>query len=117
MKVNCNFCGFKSREIIYQDDKVWIVHTKDRKGHKKRIMVVTKLHTKKPPKLIQDYAIKKLTEIGKKVFDYVPAFCILSDTHSRFPNHWHRVGSDFRGDDIEKILDTKHKIIWMRKTW
>lgn len=116
-KIDCNFCKFKNKEIIYEDKLVWIVHTKDKKGHRKRIMVVTKEHTKNPSLKIQRHANKKLIQIGKKIFNYVPAFCILSDKHSRFPHHWHRVASDFRGDDIEQIIDTPYELIWIRRNW
>jgi hypothetical protein len=113
--MECNFCNFKKKEIIYEDDKIWIVNTKDRKGHKERIMVVTKMHAKSPPAEIQEYAIEMLIKTGKEIFNYVPLFCVMSDTHSRFPNHWHRVASDFRGDDIEQIIDTDFAKIWVRK--
>jgi len=113
----CNFCQFRKSEIRYEDKSVWIVDTKDKKGHKERVMVVTKLHTKNPYKKLREYAIKKLIEVGKKIFNYVPAFCILSDRHSRFPNHWYRVASDFRGDNIEQIIDTPFKVIWVKKNW
>jgi len=110
--MKCPFCNFNLRKekFFFKDDSVVILRTKDLKGHKERIMVVVRKHKQNVSKQLKDYAICKLIEIGKKVLS-ANNFCVMTDRYSRFRGHWHRVASDFNGDDAEQIRITPKEII------
>jgi len=106
----CPLCNFSSKKekIYYENDKIIIVRTKDLKGHKERIMVVTKDHVVNVPQELFEYAIYKLAEIGLKVFNYTPKFVIMESTFSGIKAHWHLVATDLdpNSKDFKQILAT-----------
>ena len=111
MKDNeCPLCNFSNsgEKIYYQDDKIVIVETKNRKGHQCRIMVVSKDHVSNVSDSLWNYALYKLIETGKKVFDYSPKFVIMEATFANIKTHWHLVATDLdpNADDFSQILKT-----------
>lgn len=114
MSKKCPLCKItslfrpKSEKVFYEDSYVIIVRTKKLKGHKERIMIVTKGHRKHPPKWLHDYCMGKLTERGKKIFHYTPKFVIMDGTFASIKNHFHLVCTDLdpKSDDFEQILRT-----------
>ncbi|HLC51414.1 MAG TPA: hypothetical protein VJH90_03515 [archaeon] len=112
--MECKLCTIDHRPeevVLYRDEKVTIIETKNKKGHKQRIMVVVNKHGKDIPKELEDYAKAKLREIGKKEFSHVPLFCIMQDLYSTIPGHWHVIASDFRGEDVEQMILTPFEIV------
>jgi len=97
--------------VFYEDDRVAVVRTKDMKGHRERIMVVVKRHSREVPEAEARYAIRRLVEVGRRVFD--GDFLILEDTHSRWRDHWHRVSSklDPAAEDYDLILKTEFTVV------
>lgn len=110
----CPLCSIdKDKENIwYEDQKIIILDTKNKKGHKGRIMVVWKSHEKEIPKGDEDYAINKLKESASEVFSYTNYYEIFQDKYSSVMNHWHRIASDIdsNSDDFLQILDTPRSI-------
>lgn len=111
MKDNeCPLCNFSNsgEKIFYEDDKIIIVRTKKLKSHQERIMVVSKDHVANVSDSLWNYALYKLIETGKKVFDYTPKFVIMEATFANIKTHWHLVATDLNpeSDDFLQILKT-----------
>lgn len=110
----CNLDKKKDEIIHYIDEKIIIVDTKNKKGHKNRIMVVWREHKKDISKDDEEYAMKKLIEYGKKIFgSYTKYFEIYEDKYSSIMNHWHRIAADIdpNSDDFEQVLNTPRYVI------
>lgn len=93
--------------IHFESDRLIILDTKEKKGHSKRIMVITKKHG------------SKLNPGDKKIFEnfclqfFDEPFTIMSDQHSKLPNHSHLVASDLRmAKDTRQILRTERTIFY-----
>ncbi len=108
---DCPLCNLNvsSESVRHLDESFMILDTKNRKGHKNRIMVITEEHVIKHPKQVLDRAITTLIEIGRELFD--SDFCLLSDKFSSVKNHWHIVASDLDGDDYGQIMSTPFVLI------
>ena len=71
-------------------------------------MVSWRKHYASLPDTQYMYALLKLIEIGKKVFDYTPKFVIMEGTYATIKGHWHLVATDLNpeADDFNQILKT-----------
>jgi len=86
----CSLCSILERETpIVQNNLVFLVPTKDMKGHKIRFMVVTKRHVKEP-------SFEELTECYIMLFRYadlVKDNCfrlyVISGLYASVPEHFH----------------------------
>lgn len=111
-KKKCPLCDLAEKEnaekVFYEDDEIIIVRTKDLKGHKERIMVVSKGHVRNISFELFEHAMMKLIEIGKKAFSYYPKFVVMEGTFQRLKKHWHIVASDLdpNTEDYYQILHT-----------
>ncbi|MFQ6075888.1 MAG: hypothetical protein ACE5Z5_07120 [Candidatus Bathyarchaeia archaeon] len=108
---DCPLCGLdvSGESVHHVSEGFLIVDTKDRKGHKNRIMVITREHGVEHPKRVLDQAILTLIRVGRELFD--SDFCLLSDKFSSIKNHWHIVASDFDGGDYEQMMSTPFVLI------
>ena len=104
----CPLCNLD----LSKDDKIIILDTKNKKGHKGRIMVVWREHKKDIEKEDNEYAITKLKEVAKNVFKYTHYYEIYQDKYSSIMEHWHRIAADIdpNADDFEQVLDTPREI-------
>ena len=101
-----------TREHVYaENEKIIVVETQNKKGHKNRIMVLTKEHGVHHSREILDEAIQEFIAISKQIFD--EDFILLSDRHSSINYHWHIVASDLdpEADDYNQILNTPYVLI------
>lgn len=107
---DCPFCNIRKdkEKIFYENDDIIILRTKDLKGHRERIMVVWKDHVVNVPTEHWEYVIFKLSEVGRKVFDYTPKFVIMEGTFASYKHHFHLVATDLdpKSDDFDQILYT-----------
>jgi hypothetical protein len=63
MENNCPLCSIpKNETLLYEDDKIYLVSTRENKGHKVRVMCVSKRHTINPTFEEQIMVIGKLIE-------------------------------------------------------
>lgn len=104
----CPLCNMKlsDEHIYYNSGEILIVDTKQKKGHRERIMLLTEEHGVQHPKELLAKAIQQLVSIGREVFD--SDFALLSDKFSTVKNHWHIIRSDLdpNADDYQQIMDT-----------
>ena len=97
--------------VYYEDEKILVVDTYRKKGHRNRIMVLTKEHGIQHGRAILDEAIRELIAVGRQIFD--EDFILLSDRYSSVNYHWHIVASDLdpEADDYHQIMETPYIII------
>ena len=93
-KVLCPLCKMDlAREhVYYEDENILVVDTYKKKGHRNRIMVLTKGHGVQHSREILDEAIRELIAVGKQIFE--EDFILLIDIYSSINYHWHIVESD-----------------------
>ncbi len=107
----CPLCELAlEKEKIYYEDKSFIVlRTKTLKGHRERIMIVSRQHEHTIPYKAYEHALDLISKIGRKVFSYTPKFAILDTTFATINDHWHLVATDLdpKSEDFNQILATK----------
>lgn len=103
----CPLCTIPLNEkLLYEDDEVYLVHTKDLKGHKVRVLVATKRHTANPnfrEQVIADVVLVDYMNNLMRGQDWY----IVDSTHATYPDHWHRVACDTPSEDESDPLFTK----------
>ena len=102
MAENCPFCTIPQRELLfYSDEHVYLVKTKDMKGHKHRVTVATHRHTTQP-------TFEELTKAYSVLYDYMnqqglEEWYIVDRTFGRWPDHWHLVSCCGEGTQKELV--------------
>jgi len=108
----CSLCTIPQREkLIYTDELVYVVETKDKKGHKIRLMSSIIRHSDKPTFEEQIRVKAKLIEYMNKYVGIKPwYFC--DSTHCSIPEHYHFVACDAESTDPEEmaLLDNTLKV-------
>lgn len=102
-KEECRLCNILSNmdEVIhYVDDEIVICDTIYKRGHKYRFMVYTREHTRSPSNSVRGHAIGKLIEFGKNT---IKGDMIVCGVQKTVPDHWHMIGCDMIGDDLEEM--------------
>ena len=110
---DCPLCNLDREEerIRYRDEGFLAVDTLRKKGHKERIMLVTKKHGIDHPRRLLEEAVDGLIEVGTRVFE--GDFCLLSDKFSSARYHWHIVASDLdpKTEDYQQMLETPFVLV------
>lgn len=120
-KKKCRLCNIYHEEkddIIYENMFFYVVATKNKKGHKKRIMAVAKEHSK--DSRFHHMMWNDFAEFCRGYFDYTPAFSIYEPTFASQPQHWHRIACDWITDDPEEkafLKYTPHTTIMTDGDW
>jgi hypothetical protein len=107
--MGCPLCAkLTEEEGLFANRQITIANTKDKQGHKARIMVLSNRHVETVPEQFSTYALGVLVEVGQSVFSYTYKFVVLDSTYGRNQDHWHLVASDLdsTADDFEQILAT-----------
>ena len=113
----CTFCSNYDagvEEIFGEDELAYVMRAKDMKGHDERLVVVSKQHTKNPPKDVQKWARIFGLAIARQVYERFPNLnyiSLLEDTKSRYLGHWHQIICDLDPDaqDYDQIIkDTEY---------
>lgn len=106
-KHECPLCSMPTHEaLLYEDDKIYLVSTKDMKGHKVRIMAATKRHTTQPTFQEQMKADAILIDHMANLM-HGQDWYIVSDKYASIPDHWHRIATDFPLEDEDDPLFAK----------
>jgi len=115
--LSCPLCEVVNAEKgVYEDDSVKVLPTKNLKGHKARIMVVSKDH--QMTGWIETYMLKILEDVGMKVFDYTYKFVIVATDYASVPDHPHFIASDLEGgEDHRQLLGTRWLKVVDVKPW
>ena len=106
----CPLCTIPQREkLLYSDDLVYVVETKEKKGHKVRLMSSAIRHTDKPTFEEQLRVKAKLIEYMNKYMG-IKSWYFCDSTHCSLPEHYHFVACDAESSDPNEMLllaDTK----------
>ena len=95
---------------LYEDALVKILRTKNLKGHKERIMVLSRKHIieESSRNALDAHMIRTLQDVGKEVFKYTYKFVIVSTDFATIPDHPHFIASDLEpAEDYEQLLGTR----------
>lgn len=101
MTENCPLCTIPINEtLLYEDDSVYLVSTKDNKSHKVRVMAVTKRHTTEPTfeeiTLAYGILINHMTNLMLNQDWY-----IVDGTFASVPQHFHILACDIPLEEEE----------------
>jgi len=104
----CPFCTIPEREtLLYSDSLVYLVKTKDMKGHLHRVTAATRRHTATP-------TFEEWVRVYTVLYDYMsrlglPEWYITDSTHARWPDHYHKVACDGFGtiEELELLAKTE----------
>lgn len=104
---NCPLCSIPKKEkLLYEDDNIYLVATKELKGHKVRVMVAIRRHVTKPSFREQISANAVLIDYMKNLMRGQDWY-IVDSTHAQYPEHWHMIACDTPSDSTEDPLFTK----------
>jgi hypothetical protein len=119
----CPLCMALTKEkdkIIYEDDDIFVLPTKNMKGHTKRIMAISKEHIsyEDMPPVHEKKLEAKFIDVCKAYFNEEPTFALVESTYCSVPGHWHLVACDWKGEeDIEQLHYTPHRAIQTKAKW
>lgn len=105
--IDCPLCTAPKREdLLYTDDLVYLVPTKDMKGHIVRVMVCTHRHTTEPEisEVIRGIAV--ITNYMSYVM-CGEIWHLVEDIYASHPHHWHRIACCDLGNEDELVLLAK----------
>lgn len=103
----CPLCSIpKSETLLYEDDNIYLVSTKNLKGHKVRVMVATKRHTEQPNFTEQIIADAVLIEYMTNLLQGQDWY-IVDSTYATVPSHWHLIACDVPSEDESDPLFEK----------
>jgi hypothetical protein len=117
----CNLCNaleHEKDEILYEDDNVFILPTKNLKGHNKRIMMVVKGHIcELSPEEEEEY-MEVFAKFCESYFDEEPTYALVDSTYATITDHWHVIACDWKGlEDLQQLLYTPHIAIPTKIKW
>jgi hypothetical protein len=115
--MTCPLCeAIQNEKGLYEDDAVKVLRTKTLKGHRERVMVVSRDHQMNG--WIETYMLKKLEDTGMKLFDYTYKFVIVATDYASVPDHPHFIASDLEpGEDHLQLLGTRWIKVVDVKPW
>lgn len=109
--VECPLCklDLSQEKVFYEDQFFVVLRTKNLKGHKERIMIVSKSHVHRIPMKAYESALDIVERFGRIIFKYTNKFVIMDSTFATINQHWHLVVTDLdpKSEDIEQILKTR----------
>jgi len=100
----CPLCKIPEREfLLFENDLVYLVRTKNLKGHTHRVMVCIKRHSPEPTFEERTLAYAVLYDYMNRVMEGEPWFIVGQSRHTSYPSHWHLIASDNRSHDPEEM--------------
>ena len=110
-------CKIPLKEVLVDVDPWSLVRAKNLKGHRERLMLVSKRHSKQLDEGSIGEAYLLLNSIGQRFFGYTDKWAIFESDFATIPDHWHRVASDLveNADDFQQILRTSRTRISNRE--
>lgn len=103
-------------KILYDHKDYFIIPAKRMKGHKKRIMLVSKSHT---PISLSDEIKEEFISFCKDYFDEEPTFALVDSTYASIGDHYHLIACDWTGteEEIQQLHFTPHRSIRTKVDW
>jgi hypothetical protein len=108
----CPLCVIPINEtLLYDDNLIYLVSTKESKGHKVRIMAVAKRHTTTPTFEEQITALGKLIEYMSNLMNGQD-FYVVSNQFATIPQHFHYVSCDLPLEDDDPLFIQTSKVVF-----
>jgi len=122
MVSDCPLCDIENKEpqnILYSDDEFIIARTKYLKGHKERVMILTREHVDGVSLNVLNNAIKILKSNVQEYFKYTYKVVVMYGKYGSIPQHWHLCVSDLEptADDFYQVLGTPWYTVIDIKAW
>ncbi len=110
---DCPLCRISEKEVLVDFDRWRLVRAKNLKGHRERLMLVSKSHSIQLDEGSIGEAYLLLNSAGQRFFGYADEWAIFESDFASIPDHWHRIASDLdvNADDFQQILKTSRTII------
>lgn len=108
--MSCPLCNVWEREpdnVFFENDKFVVMRTKNLKGHKERVMILSKEHVADINTEFTE-VLYFLRETIKPLFQYTSKVVVMDRTYGSIPDHWHYVVTDLdpNSDDFYQVLGT-----------
>ncbi len=112
-QADCPLCNIPDKEVLEEYARWKLVRTKTMKGHRERLMLLSKEHVKSLDEQSVGEAYLHLMRIGSRFFSYVKQWAIFEPAYATVQDHWHRIISDLdsKAQDYEQILKTPRTIV------
>ncbi len=109
----CPLCKIPDSEVLEEYARWKLVRTKTMKGHRERLMLLSKEHLESVDEQSVGEAYLHLMRIGSRFFSYVKEWAIFEPAYATVPDHWHRIISDLdkKAQDYQQILNTPRTIV------
>jgi hypothetical protein len=111
--MTCPLCEIPKKEkLIFEDDLLYLVSTKEMKGHKVRVMVALKRHSEEPTfeeRIMATFLLNKYMEETMRQpnsYHYQPWF-LVGNSHATIRNHWHLIACDAETADSKEAEQLK----------
>ncbi len=100
----CPLCILPAREsLLYEDDLIYLVETKELKGHSVRAMAVIKAHAAEPTFEERILCTVRLYEYMKA---HTGGFYLVDNSFCSIPGHWHLMACDLEGGGDPMLYST-----------
>ncbi|MDY6777494.1 MAG: hypothetical protein SVU32_02415 [Candidatus Nanohaloarchaea archaeon] len=90
-------------QIFYEDNEMYVVQTREMKGHTVRNMAVLKDHARIPDEEDKKKYLNRLRNVTASHIQQ--GEMLLFGSMQTFSDHWHAIACDLEGDDLEQIHD------------
>lgn len=98
---DCPLCTIPDREpLLFENNLIYVVPTKDLKGHTVRVMAVTKRHVKYPSFEERSYAYASLLNYMSK---HTTRFYFAAPKTPSIKDHWHLIACDAKFSDLDEM--------------
>lgn len=118
--MSCPLCKVWEREpenVLWQNKFYALVRTKDLKGHKERVMLLSKKHIKHNHDIRG--ALKGAIYAILTAFNYTYKAIVLDGKFGSIPDHWHLCITDLEegSEDHQQMLGTPWILVIPIKEW
>jgi hypothetical protein len=115
----CQAVKNEKNKYLYEDNWCVIIPTKNKKGHHKRIMIVSKDHNVKEGQSLTRFLTSMFITFCINYFDEEPTFALVESTYASVPEHWHKIACDWYAtpEELKQLHYTPHRAIKTNVRW
>ena len=97
---NCPLCTIPEREpLLFENQLVYLVSTKEMKGHDVRVMAVIKRHSRNPTFEEKGFVYASVIDYMK---NHTEKFFLAAPKEASVPDHWHLIACDDKFSDLDE---------------
>lgn len=100
-KVKCPLCMIPKKEtLLYEDRSLYLVSTKNLKGHVVRVMVTLQRHS---TTATFEEQVQALFLLHTYMQSKIKHWCMVADTYASVKDHWHIIACDLQSLDKKEV--------------